>query len=1804
MNREDNGGLPVSPTTTVASTSPINIALTSAFRSRPFDGSHAARFIQNIDDYAELESWDAKRCVLTVIVNTVDGLKGEVRALPGATDRNWVVFKKEFLKHFKYLDQAAKYSIADLNNCQQSDKAFVHYYRQFSEIFNELMSREKVYEHERMSRLLAGTRRELRQTLMKDHYHKATVEKLVEAAIKHEALEQEIAEFDNPAAGTAPAVSPAPKPASPTDTVSSLTEELERLRLHSVRLEQELNKVKRHAPGPSPFTPPTRYPTGCTWCGNSSHRKDQCDDLKKAVAAGVVKLQDWRILFSDGTPLPRNSNGLRENLTPEQIARYAHVNVSLYHITTDTPRVASDDVATVAITTVEGDDVVTPPTGWTCPVYDAEVNSVKRSPVEELLKDDGKRVRFEDEEVDQMGLQSQPESVKRSRLKSKALEEVNAEDIANRLLDSDFTVSLRDILSVSPKLLKVVMDQIRQRRVAEVNFAHLEEEYECLVNSIEAISDPDGLNEEYLRKLYSSATPSTRARIGDETLECWLDEGAEISVMPLRTVQRLNLPIDTHCRMNMVTANSSSNALVGVCHDVEVEIGGVKARTPIFVQAKANFELLLGRPYTRLVRAKFTSLDNGEQWAKIQEPRGDREVQFKCCDANSPRNRGVPSTNGAKVSSIQVNDLVLPDGLEEDESVVAVVEFETEVDMLLKAGALPGDRIEFVNVNATRYKPVAKKVRPVATSLPDGVRPFEMKSPQAPLLSRRLTSERIASLKFGDMLTPEEKQLFLEMLLRHDKVFAFDAAERGCLLPESGSPHIIYTVPHTPWKFRPLRFAQKETEEIIEVLKDRLKSGVLEPCCGPYANRWFCVKKKSGGYRFIQDLQPLNKVTIRDSAGPPVVDEFAESFSGCPIYTITDLFSGYDQVPLAEQCRDMTAIDTPLGLLRMTRMPQGGTNSVADYQRTMVRILRNHIPMYVGVFIDDIVIKSARLKDETFVSPGIRKFVADHVAKVDEVLEDLEEAGLTIAGEKSSFGVNRIVVVGHVCEENGRSMDAVKVEKIKNWPVPKSVTEVRSFAGLATFYRIFVPKFSERMKPLFDLAKKNSRFKWGVGEQKAFDDIKDAISTDAVLKAPDYEIQFIVSTDASDTGLGAVLSQGDGGKRRPVRFESKLLSSTESRYAPIKRELLGILFALRKFRHYVYGRHFILETDAKPLVWILNSVPEVSDAAISRWLAFIRSFDFTVVHVPGKKNIVPDALSRRPEDTLDGSEKNEETDEFLDTWLGSIHLELSEIESFSHVYFLDAEYDEEHRNIGRFLTDLSVPEGLNVAALTRFKKKAYKFVVRDGHLFLRPRKAEGCPRRVVCDPDTRKRIIAECHDAAWAGHRDVKGTVGKVLERYYWPGVGKDVKNYVQTCEPCQFDSNYREVEPLRPTYTISLWRKIGIDFQYLPRSNNHPYIGVVEAREDLSGWVEARPLKDNKSFRFCEFIMEDILSRYGCVGQFTSDNGEMNAAIVREMLNRYRIQIVFTTAYHPEGNALVERGHSQLVKALARACNNDPDLWPSMLPLALWADRTTAKSTTGISPYELLYGIPCVLPIEEEAMTWATMDWKAPMTTEELLAARILQLERRPSQLDEAARRLRLSREGNKRHFDETHRIRRVPLQEGNLVLMFDSRTFDRNRPRPKFTNKWFGPYLIVKIHENGSCMLAELDGTRLSKTVAANRLKLFKSREEVLDPEEILSRGRDASNGAGGTCEGSRSSDVGNWRMTDADWQKLLDNTACDVCGGLGQENVAVLCDACGTARHTHCMNPQMEAIPEDRWFCGDECLDWWSEHVLTEV
>ncbi|KAL0171312.1 hypothetical protein M9458_031623, partial [Cirrhinus mrigala] len=412
---------------------------------------------------------------------------------------------------------------------------------------------------------------------------------------------------------------------------------------------------------------------------------------------------------------------------------------------------------------------------------------------------------------------------------------------------------------------------------------------------------------------------------------------------------------------------------------------------------------------------------------------------------------------------------------------------------------------------------------------------------------------------------------------------------------------------------RPYRIPEARRQAIEEEIQQMLKLGVIEPSRSPWSSPIVMVPKPDGTLRFCNDFRRLNEVSEFDGYPMPRVDELLDRLGRARYISTLDLTKGYWQVPLTASAKPKTAFSTPSGHWQYRTLPFGLHGAPATFQRMMDIILRPH-QAYAAAYIDDVVVHSEAWDE--------------HLDRLRRVLSELRRAGLTANPRKCHLALSEAKYLGFQVGRGLIRPQEKKVEAIHSAPRPATKTQVRAFLGLAGYYRCFIPNFSSLAAPLTDLTRKGQPEKvcWTPSTEEAFAQIKTALTSSPVLRAPDFSCPFLLQTDASDTGLGAVLSQIQEGEEHPIIYISRKLSTAERKYAAVEKEALAIKWAVLELRYYLLGRKFTLVTDHAPLQWMARA--KDTNARVTRWFLALQDFHFEVRHRAGAANANADGLSR------------------------------------------------------------------------------------------------------------------------------------------------------------------------------------------------------------------------------------------------------------------------------------------------------------------------------------------------------------------------------------------------------------------------------------------------------------------------------------------------------------------------------------------------------------------------------------------------
>ena len=515
---------------------------------------------------------------------------------------------------------------------------------------------------------------------------------------------------------------------------------------------------------------------------------------------------------------------------------------------------------------------------------------------------------------------------------------------------------------------------------------------------------------------------------------------------------------------------------------------------------------------------------------------------------------------------------------------------------------------------------------------PQELTPYDVFDEESDGLDKIIFAENNKNRKLEERLTEIKSKIGFDKLGPHRKQRVrsyLESFPHLFLLPGDKFPgttlakHQIPTVDDVPVFHKQYRYPPVHKEEVRRQISKLIETGVIGPSNSPYNSPLWIVPKKADEkgnkkWRLVIDYRGLNEKTVGDAYPLPNINEILDHLGGAKYFSVFDLASGFHQIPMDSRDKHKTAFSTDNGHYEYNRMPFGLKGAPATFQRLMDRVLVGLQGVELFVYIDDIVVYAATLDE--------------HDQKIFRLFRRLSDAGLRLQPEKCTFLATEVAYLGHTISAEGVRPNPAKIEAVKNFPVPRNPKNIKEFLGLIGYYRRFIPNLANRAKPLTELLRKGRAFVWEARQQTSFEDLRDSLCHEPILQCPDFDLPFILTTDASSTAIGAVLSQGKLGEDLPVCFASRSLSRAEANYTATERECLAVVFFTKHFRHYLYGRKFTIVTDHQALVWLHNSRDPSS--RLLRWRLRLLDFQYEVRYRPGRVNSNADALSRNPTDRV------------------------------------------------------------------------------------------------------------------------------------------------------------------------------------------------------------------------------------------------------------------------------------------------------------------------------------------------------------------------------------------------------------------------------------------------------------------------------------------------------------------------------------------------------------------------------------------
>jgi transposase InsO family protein len=914
-------------------------------------------------------------------------------------------------------------------------------------------------------------------------------------------------------------------------------------------------------------------------------------------------------------------------------------------------------------------------------------------------------------------------------------------------------------------------------------------------------------------------------------------------------------------------------------------------------------------------------------------------------------------------------------------------------------------------------------------SVKDDINVLELEHPD-------LTNDNVADIK--------------SLLTEFSDIFCASATE---LRPARVFPHDIDVQGSKPVNTGLRRASPAQREIVQDKVKELLNAGLISESRSPWASAVVLVKKKDGSSRFCVDYRELNSLTKRDRYPLPRIDDTLDALGKSKFFTSLDLKSGYHQIPVLEKDREKTAFITHSGLFEWNVMPFGLCNAPATFQRCMDVLLAGVKWSSCMVYLDDIIVYSTSFKQ--------------HLCDLREIFGRVRETGLRFNLPKCEFVRSELLYLGHFVTRAGIRPDPALISKISNFPRPKSRSEVRSFLGLAGYYRRFIKGFSHIAAPLSDLTREGVKFQWTDEHDKIFVRLIKILSTQPVLAFPDFSKPFKLQTDASDVALGAVLAQNDDeGREHPVSYISRKLSGPEIKYDTREKEALAIVWACEVFRPYLIGRHFEVETDHRNLKWLMTYQ---KPGRLSHWALKLQDFDFSIKYRPGKSNANADTLSRVVIKDDDDEIEPEPVCEVKVVVLPSSD-ELREKQ-------------ESDPLMGRLLSYLR-GTGDKTPEVCELLSGIGCYSIADSTGLLLYRRKDETPR-VVVPASVRREIFRVFHDIPTAGHLGRNKTLKRMKERFYWRGMDEDVGAFIRGCLVCRMKkgsipSHQGKLKLFSATHPFEM---VCLDLLGpFPRTTDgNVYVAVFTDR--FTRWIELVAIPDATAYTAAKALVDHIICRHGCPRALLTDRGSNFVShLFRDVCKLLGVKKIFTTAYHPQTDGPPERLNRFIVNALYSVVAKDQTDWDLFLRAIAFAYITSVIEGLGFSPFEMVYARKPVLPTD--VLYGSPPKVRIHQAKYKLDIFENLRVIHQKAVENQAASDVK-----KKKYYDAKHTDMKFTV--GDLILLYTPTTSQKGLSR-KLQAKFSGPFEVINCHSDLVYTVKNLS-TRKQQRVSVKRMVLY---------------------------------------------------------------------------------------------------------------
>lgn len=809
----------------------------------------------------------------------------------------------------------------------------------------------------------------------------------------------------------------------------------------------------------------------------------------------------------------------------------------------------------------------------------------------------------------------------------------------------------------------------------------------------------------------------------------------------------------------------------------------------------------------------------------------------------------------------------------------------------------------------------------------------------------------------------------------------------------------------TPVFIKNYRLPYSQREEVKKQVNKLLTDGLIEPSQSSYNSPIILVPKKGNGkWRMCIDYRLVNKKLIADRYPLPRIEDILDNLGRTKYFSVLDLFSGFHQIPLEAESRDITSFSTPEGFFRWKVLPFGLNVSPNSFSRMMALAFAGATPLQCFLYMDDIIVIGCSEKH--------------HLNNLKSVFDICRKYNLKLNPEKCQFFKNEVTYLGHRCTERGILPDNSKIQALTKYPRPVDKDSVKRFTAFMNYYRKFIPHFATLAKPLNNLTRRKAKFEWTSECEESFQKLKNILQKPHILQYPDFSKEFIITVDASKIAAGAVLSQNFNDNDLPIAFASKSFTKGELNKSTIEKELTAIHYFIKYFRPYILGNHFTVRSDHKPLTYLFALKDPSSK--LTRMRLDLEEFNFTVEHIRGKDNVVADALSRVTIDDLkenlnsvlaiqtrsmtksstikspvehnnqnqlarDTNIKNDKMkiriyEGKIDYGIPKLKIKINEKGLINYTIHYKRKIIS---NIDASMMTVNTKDAL-AQSLVKLDKEADRQNIRklllnnkDKIFTLIPMNEfkEACNKlltkleiiivsqpKLISEKDEREQILKRYHnDPIHGGHIGQKRLYAKLKEKFYWKHMIKDIAKYIKTCDKCMLNkAKIKTREPLnisntpQKSFDVIVIDTVG-PFRKTDNGNQYALTMIC----DLTKFLITVPIQNKQAETVAKAIFNNCILIYGTMRRILSDRGsEYVNQISKELFKLMNIEHVTSTAYHHETLGSIERSHRVLNEYLRSYINEQQTNWDEFIKYFTYCYNITPHTSFNhkYSPFELVF--------------------------------------------------------------------------------------------------------------------------------------------------------------------------------------------------------------------------------------------------------